>query len=190
MQIWYWGSLADLMKTVKASPVYALEGAYNVHSQEFSSWSDFVVRVITNQHDSQVRCMSLLSSGFATCPCCCGNSGCILISVSAKADIQSKSNFTVLYNPFSMQAWSLKDLGISNVAQDQGSFVGSSLLAMTPMSSAAISAMSKAIDGAQQHAFVQARALGGALSAVPEDANAFAWRKPLYEFQVRVCFLA
>lgn len=54
MQIWYWGNLADLMTTVKASPVHALEG-FKISSKEVSSWSDFVVRVITNVHGSKVR---------------------------------------------------------------------------------------------------------------------------------------
>jgi hypothetical protein len=44
--------------------------------------------------------------------------------------------------------------------------------------------MAKAIGEAEKHAFIQARAWGGALNSVPEDFNAFPWRKPLYEFQV------
>lgn len=64
-----------------------------------------------------------------------------------------------------MQAWSLRDLGLSSVAQDQGSFVAGSLLATAPMSTEAISAMSKLIGEAQQHAFIQARAWGGAMSS-------------------------
>lgn len=64
-----------------------------------------------------------------------------------------------------IQAWSLKDLGLSSVAQDQGSFVAGSLLATTPMSTEAISAMSKLIGEAQQHAFIQARAWGGAMNS-------------------------
>jgi len=41
------------MKTVKASPVYALEGAYDFHSKEYD-WPEFIVRVKTNLHDSPV----------------------------------------------------------------------------------------------------------------------------------------
>jgi len=79
----------------------------------------------------------------------------------------------------------MNDLGISSVAQDQGSFVAGSLLATSPLSSDAIAAMAKLIGAAEKHAFIQARAWGGAINAVPEDFNAFPWRKPLYEFQVR-----
>lgn len=64
-----------------------------------------------------------------------------------------------------IQSWSLKDLGLSSVAQDQGSFVAGSLLATAPMSTEAISAMSKLIGEAQEHAFIQARAWGGAMNA-------------------------
>lgn len=43
------------------------------------------------------------------------------------------------------QAWSMKDLGISSVAQDQGSFVAGSLLALKPMSNEAITAMQSSL---------------------------------------------
>jgi hypothetical protein len=81
----------------------------------------------------------------------------------------------------------MKDLGISSVAQDQGSFVAGSLLALKPMSNEAIAAMAKLIGSAEKHAFIQARAWGGALNAVPDDFNAFPWREPLFEFQVGFC---
>jgi hypothetical protein len=56
LQIWYWGSLEDLKKTAKASPVFNLEGAYDFHSKEYD-WSDFIVRVKTNLHDSPVSAL-------------------------------------------------------------------------------------------------------------------------------------
>jgi hypothetical protein len=38
---------------VQASPVYALDGAYDFHSKEYD-YADFIVRVKTNLHDSPV----------------------------------------------------------------------------------------------------------------------------------------
>ena len=78
----------------------------------------------------------------------------------------------------------MNDLDSNTNTRDRGSFVAGSLLATSPMSNDAIAAMAKLIGAAEKHAFIQARAWGGAMNAVPEDFNAFPWRKPLYEFQV------
>lgn len=78
----------------------------------------------------------------------------------------------------------MKDLAISSVAQDQGHFVAGSLLATAPMSRDAIATLARLTAAGEKNGFVQARAWGGAVNAVPEDFNAFPWRKPLFEFQV------
>jgi hypothetical protein len=61
LQVWYWGSLEELRKTAKASPVFNLEGAYDFHSKEYD-WPDFIVRVKTNLHDSPVRAFMAIST--------------------------------------------------------------------------------------------------------------------------------
>ena len=83
-----------------------------------------------------------------------------------------------------MQDWSERDLRFADIAQDQGSFVAGSLLAVSPMSTEAISALAKLTAENNKQAFVQVKALGGALTAQPGNPSAFPWRDALFEMQV------
>ncbi|KAF6253875.1 hypothetical protein COO60DRAFT_1544256 [Scenedesmus sp. NREL 46B-D3] len=84
--------------------------------------------------------------------------------------------------------WGEGNLLLSDILQrlykERGSFVAGSLVPMAPFNSTAVATMAKHMARAQEHAFIQTRAWGGQLAAVPADFNAFPWRHAPYECQV------
>lgn len=58
------------------------------------------------------------------------------------------------------------------------------MLAMSAMNTAAVEAVAKHMEEAQEHAFIQVMAFGGAMSEVAADFDAFPWHNALFEMQV------
>lgn len=55
---------------------------------------------------------------------------------------------------------------------------------MTPLNGTAVKTMASFMARAQKHAFIQCRAFGGEVNAVPVSFNAFPWRAAPFECQV------
>jgi hypothetical protein len=87
-----------------------------------------------------------------------------------------------------VQDWGEGNLVLSDMLQrlykERGSFVAASLVPMAPFNATAVATVARFMVQAQKHAFIQTRAMGGQMTAVPNDYNAFPWRQAPFECQV------